>query len=164
MEMETAMLDTTDRDDPRDLVLSRLLRAPRAAVWRCWTEPDLLVRWFAPAPWTTASAAIDLRPGGATRMIMRSPEGAEFPNPGVVLESVPGERLVFTDAFTEAWVPSERPFMTAILTFADEDGGTRYVARVRHWTAEARAEHEAMGFHAGWGQCADQLEALARTL
>jgi uncharacterized protein YndB with AHSA1/START domain len=97
-------------------------------------------------------------------MVMRSPEGQDFPNPGVVLEVVPGERLVFTDAYTSAWVPSARPFMTAILTFADEMGGTRYVARARHWTAEARAEHEAMGFHEGWGQCADQLEALASTL
>jgi uncharacterized protein YndB with AHSA1/START domain len=155
------------RDAPandRELVLSRLLRAPRAAVWRCWTEPELVKRWFAPLPWTTPDAALDVRPGGASRIVMRSPEGQDFPNPGVFLEVVPGERLVVTDAYTSAWVPSERPFMTAILTFADEAGGTRYVARARHWTAEARAEHEAMGFHEGWGQCADQLEALARTL
>jgi uncharacterized protein YndB with AHSA1/START domain len=161
------MLDvtkTSDAADDRDLVLSRLLKAPRAAVWRCWTEPELMKRWFAPLPWTTTEAEIDLRPGGATRMVMRSPEGQDFPNPGVVLEVVPGKRLVFTDAYTSAWMPSARPFMTAILTFADETGGTRYVARARHWTAEARAEHEAMGFHEGWGQCADQLEALASTL
>jgi uncharacterized protein YndB with AHSA1/START domain len=161
------MLDvtkTSDAADDRDLVLSRLLQAPRVAVWRCWTEPELMKRWFAPLPWTTTEAEIDLRPGGATRMVMRSPEGRDFPNPGVVLEVVPGERLVFTDAYTSAWVPSARPFMTAILTFADETGGTRYVARARHWTAEARTEHEAMGFHEGWGQCADQLEALANTL
>jgi uncharacterized protein YndB with AHSA1/START domain len=161
------MLDvtkTSDAADDRDLVLSRLLKAPRAAVWRCWTEPELMKRWFAPLPWTTTEAEIELRPGGATRMVMRSPEGQDFPNPGVVLEVVPGKRLVFTDAYTSAWMASARPFMTAILTFADEMGGTRYVARARHWTAEARAEHEAMGFHEGWGQCADQLEALASTL
>ncbi len=148
----------------RDLEISRLLQAPRAAVWRCWTEPELLKRWFAPAPWTTPEAEIDLRPGGASRIVMRSPEGQDFPNRGVYLEVVPGARLVFTDAYTSAWEPAERPFFTGILTLADAAGGTRYVARARHWTAEAAAEHEAMGFHKGWNQCADQLEAVAQTL
>lgn len=162
---------TTDIDAPavahdpeRDLVLTRHLAAPRAAVWRCWTEPDLLKRWFAPAPWTTPEVELDLRPGGSNRFVMRSPEGEDFPNRGVYLEVVPGERLVFTDAYTEAWVPSESPFFTGVLTFADEGAGTRYTALARHWTTDARAKHEAMGFHQGWGQCADQLEALARTL
>ena len=69
-----------------------------------------------------------------------------------------------TDAYTEAWVPSAKPFMTVILTFADEAAGTRYTARVRHWTVADRDAHEAMGFHAGWGLCADQLAALVATL
>ena len=74
---------------------------------------------------------------------------------------VENERLVSTDAFTSAWQPSEKPFMTLILTFEDIDGGkTRYTARVRHWTVEDREMHEKMGFHEGWGTCADQLAAL----
>ena len=52
--------------DDRDLVLTRLLQAPRAAVWRCWTEPALLGQWFAPKPWTTPEVSLDLRPGGVT--------------------------------------------------------------------------------------------------
>ncbi len=159
----TPVLDTPEAAG-RDLQISRLLRAPRAAVWRCWTEPELLKRWFAPAPWTTPEAAMDLRPGGASRIVMRSPEGQEFPNLGVYLEVVPGERLVFTDAYTRAWEPSERPFFTGILTLADEDGGTRYIARARHWTRQARDEHAAMGFEVGWNTCADQLEAVAQGL
>jgi uncharacterized protein YndB with AHSA1/START domain len=151
-------------DPDRELVLERRLAAPRAAVWRCWTEPELLVRWFTPAPWQTASAELDVRPGGSSRVVMRSPEGEEFPNLGVYLAVDPGWRLVFTDAFTEAWVPSERPFFVGEITLADEDGGTRYRAVARHWTAEACREHEAMGFHEGWGKAADQLEALAQTL
>ena len=95
---------------------------------------------------------------------MRSPEGEDFPNAGVYLEVVPERRLVFTDAYTEGWRPSEKPFFTAVIDLADEAGGTRYTATARHWTDAARAEHEKMGFHEGWGQCADQLEALARTL
>lgn len=52
----------------------------------------------------------------------------------------------------------------AEVTFEDEGDKTRYVAKARHWNAEAKAKHEAMGFHVGWGMCADQLEALAKTL
>ena len=151
-------------DDDRTLVLSRLIAAPPAALYRCWTEPELLQRWFAPAPWTVPEAELDVRPGGANRVVMRGPDGTAFPSRGVYLEVVPNERLVFTDAYTSAWEPSERPFMTVTVTFAPEDGGTRYTATVRHWTADGRAQHEAMGFHDGWGRCADQLEALAKTL
>jgi uncharacterized protein YndB with AHSA1/START domain len=77
---------------------------------------------------------------------------------------VENERLVFTDAYTQAWEPAEKPFMTVILTFEDEDGKTRYTARVRHWTVADREAHEQMGFHQGWGQCADQLAALVAKL
>ncbi len=153
-----------DTDDPRDLVLTRLIPVPRRALWRCWTEPDLLRQWFAPKPYTTPVAELDVRPGGASLIVMRSPEGQDMPNPGVYLEVVPEERLVVTDAYTSAWVPSPKPFLTVILTFADEAGGTRYTARARHWTPEDRDAHESMGFHQGWGQCADQLEQLAKRL
>jgi uncharacterized protein YndB with AHSA1/START domain len=148
----------------RELVLTRLIDAPREKLFRCWTEPELMKQWFAPLPWTTAKAEIDLRPGGSSLIVMRSPEGQEFPSPGVVLDVVKNERLVFTDAYTKAWEPSQKPFMTAIVTFEDEGGKTRYTARARHWTVADREQHEKMGFHEGWGQCADQLAALAKTI
>jgi Uncharacterized conserved protein len=149
----------------RELVLTRLIDAPRSAVWRCWTEPGLMKQWFAPAPWTTPRVDIDVRPGGSSLVVMADPDGNEYPNPGVYLEVVEEEKLVFTDAYTGDWEPVEgTPFMTVVLTFEDEDGKTRYTARARHWTKEKRDEHEKMGFHEGWGICADQLEKLARTL
>jgi uncharacterized protein YndB with AHSA1/START domain len=96
---------------------------------------------------------------------MNGPNGEQFGEPGVFLEIVDKERLVFTDAFRPGWRPSARPFMAANVMFEDAGGGkTRYVGRAMHWTAEARKEHEDMGFHEGWGKAADQLEALARTL
>jgi uncharacterized protein YndB with AHSA1/START domain len=148
-----------------ELVLTRLIDAPREKLFRCWTEPDLLKRWFAPAPYTTPVAEIDLRIGGASNIVMRSPDGQEVPCPGTYLEIVPGRKLVFTDAYTGDWMPKPgRPFMTAISTFDDEGGQTRYTARVRHWSAEDKETHEGMGFHQGWGLCADQLAALAKTL
>ena len=144
----------------RELVLTRLIDAPREKLFRAWTEPALLMQWFAPQPWTTVKAEVDLRPGGSTLLVMADPSGNEFPNPGVYLEVVKNERLVFTDAYTKAWEPSEKPFMTVTLTFEDEGGKTRYTARARHWTVADRETHEKMGFHEGWGLCTDQLAAL----
>lgn len=95
---------------------------------------------------------------------MKSPEGEEYPNPGVYLEVVPNKKLVFTDAFTEGWIPAG-PFMVATVTFEDlGNGKTRYVATARHWTAEACKSHEEMGFLEGWGVCLDQLVELTKTL
>lgn len=155
---------TNDADPDRELVLTRLIGAPRAAVWRCWTEPALLTQWFTPPPWKTVRAALDVRPGGSSLVIMQGPEGEEFPSPGVYLEVIPDEKLVLTDAYTAAWNPSEKPFMTLILTFEDEAGGTRYTARARHWSIADRKAHEDMGFHDGWGTTTDQLQQLAATL
>jgi uncharacterized protein YndB with AHSA1/START domain len=148
----------------RELVLTRLIDAPPEKLYRAWTEPALLKEWFAPLPWTTPHAELDVRPGGANLVVMRGPDGNEMPCPGVYLEVVPNRRLVFTDAYTAAWEPSQKPFMTVILTFDEEGGKTRYTARVRHWTAADREAHEKMGFHQGWGQCADQLAALVAKL
>ncbi len=148
----------------RELVLTRVLKAPRSAVWRCWTDPSLVVKWFTPPPWQTVHAEMDLRAGGASLIVMRGPDGTEMPNRGVYLEVVPERRLVFTDAFVRAWEPSEKPFMTGILTFDDAEGGTLYTAVVRHWTEADREAHEKMGFHEGWGIATSQLEALAATL
>lgn len=155
----------TTPPDSRDLLLTRLLDAPREKLFRCWTEPALMTQWFTPPPWQTVHAEIDLRAGGSSLVVMQGPDGQQMPHRGVYLEVIPGEKLVFTDAFVNAWEPSGSAFMVGILTFEDAgDGKTRYTARVRHWTTEAREAHEKMGFHEGWGIATTQLEALARTL
>jgi uncharacterized protein YndB with AHSA1/START domain len=147
-----------------ELKLTRLIDAPREHVFRCWTDPDLIPKWFCPPPWGVSRAEVDLRAGGSSLVVMKGPEGQEMPNPGVYLEVIPNEKLVFTDAYTSAWEPSEKPFMTGILTFENDGGRTRYTARVRHWSEEDMKQHQAMGFEQGWGIATDQLEALAKTL
>ena len=138
---------------------------PREKLWRCWTEPKLMLQWFTPAPWKTVHVETDVRPGGSSYIVMQGPDGTEMPNRGVYLEVVKNEKLVFTDAYTSAWEPSENPFFTGILTFEDAGNGqTRYTARALHWTKENREAHEKMGFHEGWGVATDQLTALAKTL
>ena len=144
----------------RDLMLTRLIDAPREKLYRAWTDATLLKQWFAPLPYTTPVAELDVRPGGSAFIVMRGPDGKDLPNRGTYLEVVPNQRLVSTDAYVKAWEPSEKPFMTLILTFEDEAGKTRYTARARHWTAADREAHEKMGFHQGWGICTDQLTAL----
>ncbi len=154
----TAPQETTS---DRDLVLKRTLNASREKIFKCWTTPKLMKEWFCPKPWAVSHAELDLRPGGSSLVVMRSPEGQEFPNKGVYLEVVENEKLVFTDAYTEAWVPSEKPFFTGIILLEDAGGGkTSYTAIARHWTKEDREAHEKMGFHEGWGKCAEQLEEL----
>lgn len=151
----------SETKNPRELVLTRDVDIPREKIFQAWTRPELMKQWFVPRPWTLSKAETDVRPGGASLIVMRSPDGQEFPNQGVYLEVVPNEKLVFTDAYTSAWVPSANPFMTVTLTFDDLGGGrTRYTARVLHWTEENRKKHEEMGFFPGWNQCLDQLVEL----
>jgi uncharacterized protein YndB with AHSA1/START domain len=148
-----------------DLVLTRDIDVPREKLFKAWTTPELMKQWFCPPPWSVSHAVVDLRAGGESVVTMRGPNGEEVVNPGLYLEVIPNEKIVFTDAYTVGWVPSEKPFMTGIVTFEDlGNGRTRYTAIARHWNADDRKVHEEMGFHEGWGIAADQLTALAATL
>jgi uncharacterized protein YndB with AHSA1/START domain len=149
---------THQPDSLHELSITRRIEAPPEAVYRVWTER--LGEWWAPRPYTTPVVELDLRPGGRCLTVMRSPNGTDMPNEGVFLEVEPNRRIVITDAFTAGWVPQDS-FMVVIVTFEPEGAGTRYTARVRHWSEEALKRHEAMGFHEGWGIVAGQLAELA---
>lgn len=157
--------NTASEADARDLVITRLLRAPRAALWRAWTEPELLAQWWCPKPWTTEVRAFDLRPGGAFHTYMQGPDGGVSDNPGSFLEVVPQSRLVFTSMLTAGWRPNT-PWLgfTAIVTMEDEGSGCRYTARVMHPDDAARQRHEELGFFEGWGAAIAQLDEFAATL
>jgi uncharacterized protein YndB with AHSA1/START domain len=152
--------------DVNDLSITRVLRAPRALVWKAWSDPAHLKHWWCPKPWTTEVRAFDLRAGGAFYTFMRGPDGGTSDNPGSFLEVVPLTRIVFSSVLNEDWRPADAPWMpfTAIITMSDEGQGTRYTALVKHPTQATRDQHEKMGFHEGWGICIDQLDAFARTL
>lgn len=151
--------------EPRDLVISRLVRAPRAKVWRAWTDPALLKVWWCPKPWSTEVRAFDLRPGGAFHTFMQGPDGGTSDNPGSFLDIVPQQRLVFTSLLVADWRPAT-PWLafTATITMADEGEGTRYTATVMHPDQATSDRHAEMGFHDGWGTCIDQLDAVAAAL
>ena len=88
------------------------------------------------------------------------PGGESSPIKSVYLEIVPDRRIVFTNAFASGWIP-QPPFMVGHFTFEPTAAGTAYRAAARHWDELTCKQHEAMGFHTGWGQVADQLAALA---
>jgi uncharacterized protein YndB with AHSA1/START domain len=143
----------------RELVLTRIIDAPRERVFKTWTRQ--LPQWWGPHGMTTPFCEMNLRPGGVFRTVMRAPDGTEYPTRGVFLEVVENERIVFTDAYEADWQPSPEIFFTAITTFEAFPGDkTKYTARALHWTVENREKHEKMGFHQGWGESVDRLVAL----
>ncbi|MCG7625126.1 SRPBCC family protein [Epibacterium sp. Ofav1-8] len=147
-----------------DLSFTRTLNAPRSVLWECWTTPKHIKNFFMPTPHSLDSCEIDLRVGGKFNTVMNV-DGKQIENKGVYLEVVDGERLVFTDTYSEGWAPAADPFMTAIVEFKDdENGGTIYTATARHRSPEARQTHEDMGFFDGWGTVATQLEEYAQSL
>lgn len=146
----------------RELVITRLIDAPRARVFEAWTTQ--FTEWWGPHGMTTPFCEMDLRPGGVFRTVMRAPDGREYPTKGVFLEVVVPERIVFTDAFDAGWIPSPDAFFAAITTLEDLGGKTHYTARALHWTVENRLRHEQMGFHQGWGESIDRLAAVAMNL
>jgi uncharacterized protein YndB with AHSA1/START domain len=148
-----------------ELKVTRFIDAPPEAVYRTYTERT--ADWWAPKPWATKILAFEARPGGRFAFEMEGPEGERHPGESVVLEAVPGERIVLTNAFAAGWEPRttmdsdcDFPCVT-IVTLEPEGGGTRYTAAVRHWTEAAMKAHEAMGFEPGWNAVAAQLAALA---
>ncbi len=164
----------TFKPDPKlDLVFERSVDVPLELVWRAWTEPAHLMKWFTPVPWQTVECEIDLRPGGLFRTVMRSPEGQDYPNLGCYLEVVRNERLAWTNALEAGFRPATSTpdaatcgefFYTAFITLEAQGKGTKYTALVLHKDEAGRKQHEDMGFHEGWGKAFEQLVAHVKTL
>ena len=139
------------------LSVTRHIAAPPAVVWHALIER--MEEWWCPRPWRARIIEQQLHTGGRSCMEMIGPNGESMINDGVVLEFLPGRRLIFTDAFTAGWMPAG-PMMVGVFEIAPEAGGTRYTASARHWSAEACQQHKEMGFEAGWAAAAAQLAEL----
>lgn len=150
-----------------DLVLERTVPVPPDRVWAAWTDPELLMQWFTPAPWKTVAADLDVRPGGRFLTTMESPEGEQFPNAGCYVQAEPNRLLVFTSVMTEDFRPvapsngaGDLPFTARIELEPSADGGTHYRAIAMHASEDACKQHADMGFADGWGAALDQLVTL----
>ena len=142
--------------EERVLAITRVFEAPPSLVFKVWTQPEHLARWWGPRGFTVLSYKADVRPGGAFRFGMRSPEGSEHWAHGVYREVVPRERIVFTTAWEDAEGRFKHETLVT-LTFAEEGGKTRFTLHQAVFeSATSRDLHEG-----GWSST---LELLAEYL
>jgi uncharacterized protein YndB with AHSA1/START domain len=117
----------------RELVISRVFDAPRELVWRAWTEPQHIVKWWGPRGFTTTVEAMDVRPGGEWKHVMHGPDGKDYPNHTVFTEVRKPERIVFTN--TGGKTRQDVQFEST-WTFEDLGGQTRVTIRMVFATAQ----------------------------
>lgn len=146
-----------------DLVIERVIRAPRAAIWKAWTTPDLFAKWWIPEPYICRVESFALYPGGGFTTTMSEDGSAFTPHMDaaflVVEEQV---RLVFTNAVDSTLRPAN-PMPVAVtgeVSLIDHIDGTLYRIVARHGDPEARARHDELGLAEGWGCVTGQLAAL----
>ena len=145
-----------DNASKYDLNLTRILDAPRALVFKAWTDPKQVQQWWGPACFTNPVCEIDPRPGGAMRIHMRGPDGTIYPMTGRYIELVEPERIVFTSGPTDA---DGKPLfeVLATVTFADRDGKTELTLQARVTGMTDVAPQYLQGMNTGWNQTLDRL-------
>lgn len=141
------------------LVLSRVFDAPRNLMFRIWTEPKHILRWWAPHDFTVTDAVFDATPGARLRIDFRWPNGVVFANFGDVIEVSPPERLVFTTEYREEGRLMVSQLVTA--TFEAEGQKTRVTIKATVTHAEPEAANSLAGMEEGWNQQVDKLELHA---
>jgi uncharacterized protein YndB with AHSA1/START domain len=142
------------------IMITRQFDAPRHLVYRAWTTPELIRRWWAGDRGKVTSAEVDLRPGGSWRYVMTANGGFEVAFHGEYRELVPAERMVWTEVFEG--VPDAEALCTSTLT---EAGGLTTVRMlVQHTSQEHRDMHVNSGMEDGLQEALDQLEEVARSL
>lgn len=138
-----------------ELVLTRILDAPRELVWKAWTEREHLIRWSAPHGFTISYCEGEARVGGAWRTCMVSPEGKQHWVGGVYREVVPFERLVFTHLWDDNdGYPNPETLVT--LSFSDEGGKTLFRFHQQGFASLASRD----GHEGGWNGSLDRLNDL----
>ena len=157
-----------ERSDPgatandRTVVITRVFDAPRTLVFKAWTDAAHLARWWGPKGFTNPVCEVDARPGGALRIVMRAPDGAEHPMTGVFREVVAPERLVFTSLAIDR---EGKPLLEGLttVTFAEHGGKTTLTVESRAVGLVSYAGRMLDGMNAGWTQSIDRLgEHVAR--
>lgn len=146
-----------------DLVIERIIRAPRAIVWKAWTTPELFARWWIPEPYTCRVESFAPYAGGGFVTSMSENGSAFTPHMDAAFLVVDeAERLVFTNAVDSTLRPATpQPVpVTGEVTLADHVDGTLYRIVARHGDPGARARHDELGLAEGWGLVTGQLAGL----
>jgi uncharacterized protein YndB with AHSA1/START domain len=143
----------------RELVVTRLIDAPRRLVFKAWTEAEQVARWWGPQGFVTTYCDMDIRPGGAFRLCMRSPDGTDYWKRGAYREIVEPERVVFTFAWEDADGKPGHELLTTV-TFADEGAKTRLTLHQAVFeTVERRDDHST-----GWTSCLERFAEYMATV
>ena len=158
------MENKTATETGHALLITRIFNAPRKLVWKAWSDPAHLMKWWGPKNFTSPKCKMDFRVGGKYQYCMRSPEGQEFYSTGTYREITPLEKIVWTDSFADEKgnaVPAEHygmgkdfPFeLLVTLTFEDFEGKTKFT--LRHEGIPAGEMHDMTS--GGWNESLDKL-------
>ncbi len=157
------------------VIMSRIFDAPRELVWKAWTEPEMVKKWWGPEHFTAPSIKVDLRVGGKYIFAMQGPAGSEWDrvmySAGVYKEIVPNEKLVVTDYFSdsegnmiepsaEGQDPNFPKEMTVTVLFEEVENGKTKLS-VIYPKPETAEQFEAMkksGMEDGWNSSLNKLE------
>jgi len=172
--MQTTRSSATTKatETETDIVITRVFDAPRGQVWKAWTEPERMKRWWGPHGFTTPVCTIDLRKNGVIHCCMRSPDGQDFWNKGVLREIVEPKRLAYTDSFSDEQgnvvsavaygMSPDWPLEALVTVTFDEQRGGKTKLTLRHAVTSAPAKERA-DCTQGWTQLLDRLaEELAK--
>jgi len=141
-----------------EIALTRIFNAPRQVVYRAFSEPEILKRWFGPRGWTLVACKIDARVGGSFRFILRAPDGRELGMHGTYRELSPPERSVHTEGFDD--FPGESVVTSK---FTERNGQTTLVATIRYASKEIRDAVIRSGMEHGAAESYDKLAELLAT-
>lgn len=144
-----------------DMTIVRVFDAPRRLVWKAWTNPQHLARWFGPKGFTNPVCEVDARPGGVLRITMQSPDGTLYPMEAVFDEVIEPERLVWTTSVEHEGNVSFD--IRQVTTFAERGGKTEVTTQAFVLRSTPEAADALGGMEQGWTQSLDKLgDALAR--
>ena len=143
----------------REITIIRVFNAPRALVFKAWTDASELAQWWGPKGFTNPVCDLDVRVGGAIRIHMRSPDGSIYPMKGEFREIVPPERLVFTNIAVDA---ADKPIIEGVttVTFIERGGKTTMTLQTRGRAVVDYAVGYLQGMEMGWSGSIDKLEIL----
>jgi uncharacterized protein YndB with AHSA1/START domain len=156
------MLDQNKNE--KELTITRIFDAPRELVWKEWTEPERVMRWWGPKEFTSPACKIDLRVGGVYHFCMQSPDGQRFWSTGVYREIVPMEQIVYTDSFADEegnvvpasyyGMPGDWPAELLVTVTFEEDGDQTKMTLRQVGISEGQMSDMT---EAGWNESFDKL-------
>ncbi len=146
----------------RELVITRTFDAPRELVFKAWTQPEQVARWWGPKDFTNPVCELDLRPGGAINIHMRGPDGTLYPMKGIFEEIIEPERLVMSSSAVEDAEGQPQLETLSTITFTEDNGKTKLTLQVVVVKATSIAAQALAGMEEGWNQSLDRLAEILR--